>query len=76
MKELFACADQYVQESDWKDLALIKFCLCSIGVMIGLAIPKERKKLPLLLAAAVFVVTYIPLMMKLIKIIIQRREQA
>lgn len=76
MKELFACADQYVQESDWKDLALLKFCLCAIGVMIGLCIPKEKKKVPLILAAAVFVITYIPLMIKFIKIIMERREQA
>lgn len=76
MKELFTCADQYVQESDWKDLALLKFCLCSIGVMIGLCIPKEKKKVPLILAAAVFIITYIPLMIKFIKIIMERREQA
>ncbi len=27
MKNLFEIGNQYVKESDWKDLALIKFCL-------------------------------------------------
>ena len=50
MKCLFSCANQYVKESDWKDFALVKLCLCAIGVMIGLAIPKKKKKMPLLIA--------------------------
>ncbi|WP_417298267.1 permease of phosphate ABC transporter, partial [Eisenbergiella porci] len=61
MKCLFSYANEYVKESDWKDLALVKFCLCATGVMIGLCIPKEKKKVPLLIAGAVFTVTYIPL---------------
>ena len=68
MKKLFECANQYVKDSNWKDLALIKFCLCAMGMMIGLCIPKEKKKYPLILAAIVFTVTYIPLMKKYIKI--------
>lgn len=67
MKKLLACANQYVKESDWKDLALLKFCLCAVGIMIGLSIPKEKKKFPFLAAGSVFVVTYIPLMMKFVK---------
>ena len=68
MKKLFECANQYVKDSNWKDWALIKFCLCAMGMMIGLWIPKEKKKYPLILAAIVFTVTYIPLMTKYIKI--------
>lgn len=44
MKCLFSYANEYVKESDWKDLALVKFCLCATGVMIGLCIPKEKKE--------------------------------
>lgn len=64
MKKIFACADRYIKECDWKDLAMLKFCLCAIGVMLGLSIPKEKKKVPLIVAGIVFTVTYIPLMMK------------
>lgn len=68
MKKIFECANQYVKESDWKDLALIKCCLCAIGIMIGLSIPKEKRKYPFLVAGIVFAVTYIPLMVKYVKI--------
>lgn len=69
MNRLFECANQYVEESDWKDMALLKFCLCAMGVMIGLSIPKQKKKWPFLIAAAVFLATYIPLMIKFVHIV-------
>ena len=36
MKRLFELGNQYVRECDWKDLALVKFCLCAVGIMIGI----------------------------------------
>lgn len=69
MKKIFKCANQYVKESDWRDLALIKFCLCAIGIMIGLCVPEEKKKIPFLAAGIVFTASYIPLMGKFIKIV-------
>ena len=44
MKNLFFIANEYIQQSDWKDLALIKFCLFSMGVIIGLFVPSRSKK--------------------------------
>ena len=76
MKCLFSYANEYVKESDWKDLTLVKFCLCATGVMIGLCIPKGKKKVPLLIAGAVFTVTYIPLMTKFLRIILRKDENA
>ena len=76
MKCLFRCAHQYVKESDWKDFALVKLCLCAIGVMIGLAVPKKKKKMPLLIAAIVFIATYIPLMTKFLRIVFRKEDDA
>ena len=76
MKCLFSCANQYVKESDWKDFALVKLCLCAIGVMIGLAIPKKKKKMPLLIAALVFIATYITLMTKFLRIVFRKEDDA
>ena len=66
--KLFDAANQYCKESDWKTLAMIKFCLCSIGVIIGVLLPPDVKAAALVIAALVFVVTYIPLMLKLYRI--------
>ena len=45
-------------------IAIIKFCLCSMGIMIGAALPEKSRKAVICGAAAVFAATYIPLMGK------------
>ncbi len=62
MKRLFDCADRYVQSRDWKMIALLKFCLCAIGVLLGLAIPSKHKKTAIIGAVGVFLASYVPLM--------------
>ena len=62
MKRLFDAADVYLKQATWKDLALIKFCLASIGLAIGLQIPRKHKKVTAIGALVVFLATYIPLM--------------
>lgn len=69
MKNLFQWADEYIRESDWKTLAVLKFCLCAIGILIGIAVPSKAKKPVLIGAAAVFLGTYIPLMVKFFRIV-------
>lgn len=72
MKSLFCCADEYLQKSDWKDLALLKFCLFSMGIIAGMQIPEKNKKKAGAAAALVFVVTYIPQMVKFIGIVMEK----
>lgn len=64
MKRLFDWGNAYIRECDWKDLALVKFCLCAMGVLIGLCVPEKKRKIPLILAGIVFLATSIPLMVK------------
>ena len=69
MKWLFDGADRYCAQSSWKDLALVKFCLCAIGVMIGVLLPADVKMTAFWVALIVFGVTYIPLMAKFFRIL-------
>ena len=62
MKRIFDCADSFVQSRDWKMLALVKFCLCSIGVLLGLSVPEKHKKATSGFALGVFLATYFSLM--------------
>lgn len=62
--KLFRIANRYCRESSWKTLALLKICLFSIGIIVGILIPKERKKIIMGAGAAAFLATYIPLMGK------------
>lgn len=72
MKYFFNLGNQYAKESDWKDLALIKFCLCAMGVILGVNIAPKHKKTVSIVAALVFVATYIPLMGKLFRIMLRK----
>ena len=62
MKRLFTCADRYLQARDWKMMAVLKFCLASMGMLLGLYIPGKHKKTAGVGAGAVFLLTYVPLM--------------
>ena len=62
MKKLFEAADRYVQTADWKLIAVLKFCLISLGMIIGMLIKPEHKKVAAISAIAVFMASYIPLM--------------
>ena len=64
MKKLFDAADRYLKIADWKDMALLKFCLFSMGVLAGTCIPRKNRDTARGIALGVFASTYIPLMAK------------
>ncbi len=72
MKKLFYYADRYIEKSTWKEVAMLKFCLFSLGILAGMQIPKKDKKEAGILAFLVFVLTYIPLMKKLVEIVAEK----
>lgn len=61
---LFEASDRYIKNCTWKDLALIKVCLCAMGVLIGLMMPFRKKWIVAWIASLVFVGAYIPIMGK------------
>lgn len=66
--------DMYMKESTWKDLALIKLCVFSVGVLIGLCIPKKHKAVYSIIGALVIGVTLTPIMMKFVPMLIDEFE--
>lgn len=75
MRKLFESADRYLDRSDWKDLTLIKFCLCSMGIVIGASLPEKYRKPAVCGASGVFVLTYVPLMAKYFKTVKEMTEE-
>ena len=69
MKYFLDLGNRYMQESDWKDLSLLKFCLFAMGLLIGTQVTEKYKKPVIGVSLGVFIATYIPLMSKLFKII-------
>lgn len=66
---LFQASDNYLKQCKWTDMALLKFCLCAIGVTVGISIPPKNKRAAFIAAGIVFVSTYIPLMAKFLPIL-------
>lgn len=75
MNKLFGYADAYMKQSDWKDLALIKTCLFSLGILFGMTLPKKAQKPIAAVASTAFIATYIPLMLKLFHTMCITREE-
>ena len=71
---LFYYGDRYLKKSSWKDLAMVKFCLFSMGVLAGMKIPRRDRKCAAAVAGVVFAVTYIPLMTKFFAIVREKEE--
>ncbi len=74
MKKLFAAADRYVETGGWKIIAVLKFCLISLGMLAGMLVRPEHKKAVFSGALGVFLATYVPLMARFFRIIREQRQ--
>ena len=66
--KLFDIANKYCKESDWKILAMVKFCLFSMGIMVGVLLPDRFRNVALIIFGVIFIATYVPLMSKFFKL--------
>lgn len=66
MEKLLHTGDQYLKSMDLEDMAALKFCLSSMGVILGIGVPMKLKKPVGLLAGLLFLGTYVPLVSKFV----------
>lgn len=66
--KLFEVANKYCKESNWITLALVKLCLFSIGIIVGILLPESLKIPVIIIFSIIFLITYIPLMTKFFKL--------
>lgn len=71
---LFDRADRYAAQSTWRDFALVKACLFSMGVLMGLLVPFRKKKWAALGAGLVFLPTYALLLRRFLPFLLERDE--
>ncbi len=74
MRPLFDAADRYLKACTWKDMALLKFCLFGMGLLVGALLPKKQSRAAAGVGAALFTATYIPLMAKFLPFLLNREE--
>lgn len=75
MKALLQTADRYLQESNWKDLALIKLCLLSLGMVFGILLPQKYRKPALVVTLILFLATYLPLMIRFVRMLTGKKRR-
>lgn len=68
MKWLLDLGNRYAKESTWKDFALVKLCLFSIGLAVGTLVAENHKKAVITIAIVLFAATYVPLMAKVVRV--------
>ncbi len=74
MKELLRYSNKYVEQMDVKDVGLLKVCLCSLGILVGLVIPKRYKTKVAKVAGIAYVCTYAPLITKFLKVVVEESK--
>lgn len=62
MRKLFEFADKYITVLNWQKFSMIKFCLISLGVLIGILVPTNLKLIVGIVAGFIFACTYILIM--------------
>ena len=68
MKKLLAIGNRYAKQSTWKDFALVKLCLFSMGLIVGTLVAEQYKRAAVIGAVCIFAATYIPLIVKMIRV--------
>ena len=69
MKKFIEIGNRYAQQSDWKDFALTKICLCAMGILIGLKISENKKKPIAIISGIAFLGTFALLLAKVFKFV-------
>ena len=73
MNRLTDAANQYLKACTWRDIALLKICVCALGMLIGLAMPGRKKRAAAWVASLVLAASYVPLMGKFLPFLLGER---
>jgi len=70
MKDLCKHIKNYKNQLSLFDFALLKICLTSMGLLIGMGIPKSHKKKAAACLSVIFVFSYAPLVTKFLGVVL------
>lgn len=62
MKKLLKLAEEYIRGMSVWDMALLKVCLYTAGILMGLAVPRTCRKKAAFVSVGAFTVTYLLVM--------------
>lgn len=74
MKRLIETGQEYIKAMSIRDMALLKICLYSAGILMGLAIPSKCRKKVSIVASILFIVTYILAILPFLKMLQEKSD--
>lgn len=75
MKGIMKMASRYLTTMRLVDMAVLKVCLLSLGILIGLLIAKDTHRAAFTIFLVVFAATYIPAMWRFIGFALQKEKR-
>ncbi|MBC5736738.1 MULTISPECIES: permease of phosphate ABC transporter [Oscillospiraceae] len=75
MKQLIAAGNLFLKKMDLTDMALVKLCTGSLGVLLGLRAARKHRKGAGFAAGVMFVLTLLPLLAKWINAVTNADEE-
>ena len=69
MNKLIENTKSYINRMNIMDFALLKLCLCSLGLILGTSMPQNSKKKVAAVSSVVFASTYATLMVKFLSVL-------
>ena len=74
MRPPFAAADRYLRVCTWKDMALLRFCMFGMRLLVGARLPRKSCTTAAVIVAVLFSVPYVPMMAKFLPFLLNREE--
>ena len=74
VKKYLNDAKEYIQSMDVSDMTLVKLCVLALGILSGAAVSEKHKKAVVVVAVLIFIVTYIPVMVKFFGKMVEKKE--
>ena len=74
MNKLIHATNEYKSHMTLVDIGLLKLCLMSLGVLLGIAVPKGHKKKAAAGASIAFAFTYARLMTNYVTIVLKQSD--
>lgn len=67
MEKIISYSKSFIKQMELEDMVLLKTCLLAMGVVLGTCVPKRYKKITVIGGIFVFIITYTPIMCKLVR---------
>ena len=75
VKPLCSYGADFVKQSSWRDLLVVKLCICAFGFFLGAAAPEKTRKPLMVCSFLAFAATAIPLVTKFFDFVIHGGER-